>query len=143
MRQRLLTNVLPVLASRPILCQRPLWAATSLSGGCESVEERILEREVGTSYRLSACMTLDELKYFTRNLQAPETLQTRPHVAMDGLFTPVSTSYKSSDQPVEDDLYVYLLLHTPPALRHPTCEQTRHQIFSLDLLIVAFPNIMP
>jgi hypothetical protein len=62
---------------------------------------------------------------------------------MDGLFTPVSTSYKSSDQPVEDALYVYLLLHTPPALRHPTCEQTRHQIFSLDLLIVALPNIMP
>lgn len=143
MRQSILTNALPVLASRPILCQRPLWAATSLPGGCESVEERILGREVVTSYRLSACMILDELKYFTRNLQAPETLQTRPHVAMDGLFTPVSTSYKSSDQPVEDALYVYLLLHTPPALKHPTCEQTRHRIFSLDLHIVVLPNIMP
>jgi hypothetical protein len=35
-----------------------------------------------------------------------QNLLVRPHVAMEGLLTPVSTSYKSTEKPVEDALYV-------------------------------------
>ncbi len=38
--------------------------------------------------------------------------QIRTHVAMEGLLTPVSTSYKSSEKSAEDALCVYLRLNT-------------------------------
>lgn len=62
---------------------------------------------------------------------------------MDGLLTPVSTSYKSSEKPVEDALYVYPHLYVSPALRHPTCELPRHQILVLTCPFGHLLNLTP
>ncbi len=62
---------------------------------------------------------------------------------MEGLLTPVSTSYKSSEKPAEDALYVHLSsLNVILVIRYPHASQPRHQVPSLTLLIGLYPGIL-
>jgi hypothetical protein len=52
--------------------------------------------------------------------------QPRPYVAMEGLLTPVSTSYRSAAKPIEEPLYVYLHF-TAPTVETPYASLPRHR----------------
>jgi hypothetical protein len=91
-----------------------------------------LKKEDGSLRSSCPLLSLIRLhEYFLRNLHASKSLQACTHVAMEGLLTPVSTSYKSSEKPVEDALYVYpSSLNLTIAIRYPHASHpaTKHLI---------------